>query len=127
MGNVGRKWAVCALLLAGAVTATGATKAARLRPRAVSTQSVQTRTFFVSITPNGAVPSHASCIFTANVSGGTAPYHYAWAVNNSPIGSDAQAVSYTNNGTGFRIDVNVTDNTGDTGYDSNIMTIGGSC
>jgi len=49
-------------------------------------------------------------------------------VNNSPVGGDFSVIVYTNNGSPFRIDVNVTDaNTADTGSDSNIMTIGGSC
>ena len=126
MGNVGRRWTISAFLLAAAVAVSGTMNRASLYARAVSAPSHVAGTLSVSITPNGSVPSHATCIFTANVSGGSSPYHFAWSVNNSPIGSDSQTVSYTNNGSSFRIDVQVTDNLGDQGYDSNIMSIGGT-
>ena len=128
MGNVARNWAICAVLVAATLAVAGTTNPASLQARAVSPASKDARTLSVSITPNGSVPSHATCHWTASVSGGSGNYHYAWAVNNSPIGSDFYSVAYANNGSSFRIEVTVTDgNTGDQGYDSNIMTIGGTC
>ena len=119
MRTAGRNWMMVVFLFLGIGAMTAAI--------AVSPNNTAHRTFSVSITPNGSVPSHQSCHFTANLGGGTAPFHYAWAVNNSPVGDDNQVIVYTNNGSAFRIDVHVTDNNGDTGYDSNIMGIGGSC
>ena len=124
MGNVARKWTIFAFLLAAAFAGSGTSNPASLHARAVSPRSAHSRTLSVNITPNGSVPSNYPCHWTASVSGGSGNYHYAWAVNNSPIGSDYYIVTYTNNGSPFRIDVTVTDgNSGDQGYDSNIMTI----
>ena len=128
MGKASRNWMISAVLLTAAVTVSGSANPASVQARTVSNGSIGSHTLSVSITPNGAVPAHSSCHFTATVSGGSGSYHYAWAVNNSPVGSDFSVIVYTNNGSPFRIDVNVTDaNTGDTGYDSNVMSIGGSC
>ena len=128
MGKASRNWMISAVLLAAAVTVSGSASPASAHARPVSNRSIGSHTLSVSITPNGSVPAHGSCHFTATVSGGSGSYHYAWAVNNSPVGDDFSVILYTNNGSAFRIDVHVTDaNTGDTGYDSNIMGIGGSC
>lgn len=126
MRSVTRNWTVGALLLATGFLASGAANATVDNARVAYLQSRESITLSVSITPNGSVPSHASCVFTANVSGGTPTYHYSWTVNNSPVGSDAQAISYTNNGSAFRIAVTVTDGNSDQASDSNIMSIGGS-
>jgi len=128
MGKASRNWMISAVLLAAAVAVSGSASPASVRTRTVSNGSMGSHTLSVSITPNGSVPAHSPCHFTATVSGGSGSYHYAWAVNNSPVGGDFSVIVYTNNGSPFRIDVNVTDaNTADTGSDSNIMTIGGSC
>lgn len=128
MGKASRNWMISAVLLAAAVTVSGSASPASAHTRTVSKGSLGSHALSVSITPNGSVPAHAACHFTATVSGGSGSYHYAWAVNNSSVGGDASVIVYTNSGSPFRIDVNVTDaNTSDTGSDSNIMTIGGSC
>ena len=125
MSRFGRSWMIGLVSLGGIVVAGRATKAwgVQVGPRVASDHSV---TFPVSITPNGSVPLHVSCTFTANVSGGTPPYHYAWKVQNVAYGSDSPTISYSSNGGGFHVEVNVTDANSDTGYDSNIMTTGGS-
>lgn len=128
MGSIARKWRTYVFLLGGAFTVSLTSTPANLQARTLRGHATRSATLTVSISPNGSVPSHTPCHFTASVSGGSGNYHYAWTVNNSAIGSDSQTVVYTNSGSSFRIDVTVTDgNTGDQGYDSNIMSIGGTC
>jgi pimeloyl-ACP methyl ester carboxylesterase len=51
--------------------------------------------------------------WTANVSGGTAPYNYAWYVNGVlQSGATSNTFSYTNDGSNFSISVTVTDAAG---------------
>ncbi len=80
----------------------------------------------VLITPANAVPANTYCTFTANVSGGTAPYHYQWKVNNSNVGFDSQWLSYFTGTSGFRIQVFVTDAASGSANDSKIISVGGS-
>ena len=124
MGNAGRKWAISALVLLGAAATTGAAKQIALKP--VTDSAYRRATFTVAITPTHAVPAHTTCTWTANVSGGTAPYSYAWQINNSPIGFDSPTLSYTTGSSGFRIFVTVTDATSAQAVDSKIITLGGS-
>src|SRR3954468_7452225 len=121
-----RRLRVCAALVVAAV----ATSAARNQPprpdaRVSSAPVLSVRTLSVSITPNGAVPSHTQCTWTATVSGGVAPYHYAWTVNNVAAGTDSQFLQYTNNGNPFRVFVTVTDANSAQAIDSNVMSVGG--
>lgn len=122
MTRVGRNWMVCALVLAGAFAASGAAKAGQAAFAGLTDHS----SFTVAITPTHSVPAHTTCTWTANVSGGTAPYSYAWEVNNSPVGFDYPSLSYTTGGSGFRIFVTVTDATSAQAVDSKIITVGGS-
>lgn len=123
MTTAGRKWSIATLglLLAFATTAAAGNGTFDRAPR-LGLGS----TFTVSITPTHSVPAHTTCTWTANVSGGTAPYSYAWEINNSPIGSDSPTLSYTTGTMGFRIFVIVTDATSAQATDSKIITIGGS-
>jgi|SRR5947207_2026500 len=125
MDNVARKWTICALLLAAAISVSGADKPASLRASGVSTRIREAATLSVAITPAGPIPTNVYCTFTANVSGGVPGYHYAWYVNNSPIGTDSQYLSYLNHGP-FRIQVFVTDADGTQANDSKIISTGGS-
>jgi hypothetical protein len=124
-GNTGRTLSICAALLVAVIAASAENRPARVDAKAASTPA-KNHTLSVDITPNGSVPAHATCHWTAAVSGGVAPYHYAWTANNTPVGSDLPNLSYTNNGGPFRILVDVTDQNGDMGEDSNIMTIYGT-
>jgi len=130
MNNIARRWAIGATLLAATMAASPAeNQPASPDVRPVSTRVSDKVSFSVNITPASPVPPNVTCTWTANVSEGTSPYHYAWAVNNSPVGYDSQYLSYTNNGGAFRIQVFVTDATSAQTNDSKIMTIssGGSC
>ena len=124
-GSIGRTLSICAALLVAVIAASAENRPARLDAKAASTPAKH-HTLSVNITPNGSVPAHATCHWTATVSGGVAPYHYAWTANNTPVGSDLPNLTYTNNGGPFRILVDVTDQNGDFAEDSNIMTIGGT-
>jgi hypothetical protein len=126
MRRVGRSWAIYLTVLAAIAVASQVTKAANPHARGIAARASHSITFPVSITPNGSVPLHVSCTYTANVSGGTAPYHYAWKVQNVTYGSDSPTISYSSNGGSFHVEVSVTDANSDTGYDSNIMNTGGS-
>jgi hypothetical protein len=126
MSRVANIFMFCLTGFAAIAVAGQVTKASSLHARSNGSRASHTLTFPVSITPNGNVPLHVACTYTANVSGGTAPYHYAWKVQNVAYGSDSPTISYSSNGGGFHVEVNVTDANNDTGYDSNIMTTGGS-
>lgn len=124
-GNTARTLSICAALLVAVIAARAESRPARLDAKPASAFAKH-HTLSVNITPNGSVPAHATCTWTAAVSGGTPPYHYAWTANNSPVGFDSPNLSYQNNGSAFRILVDVTDSNNDMGEDSNIMTIGGT-
>jgi hypothetical protein len=127
MRRLRRKWIVGAFLVA-TVLVVGATSASgSLRTPSAHRPTRHSHTLTVNITPNGQVPAHWTCHWNASVSGGSGNYSYAWRANNSPVGFDSPVLTYTNNGSPFRIDVTVTDNsTSDQGADSNIMSIGGT-
>jgi hypothetical protein len=124
-GNARRTLSICAVLLVAAIAAGAENRPARLDAKAAS-KPARKHTLSVDISPNGSVPAHATCHWTATVSGGVSPYHYAWTANNTPVGSDLPNLTYTNNGGPFRILVDVTDSNGGFAEDSNIMTIGGT-
>jgi hypothetical protein len=123
MNNVARRWSACVALSLAAV---GVSAARNQDVKAVSEQARHVGSLFVSITPNGSVQSHATCTWTANVTGGVAPYHYAWTINNVPAGFDSQFLQYTNNGSAFRVLVTVTDDASAQAWDSNVMSVGGT-
>jgi Flp pilus assembly protein TadG len=125
-GNTGRRLSICATLLVAVIAASAENQPAGPDAKAASTPAKNLTTMSVNITPNGSVPAHATCTWTATVSGGVSPYHYAWTVNNASVGFDSQFLQYTNTGSPFRVLVNVTDQNGDFASDSNIMTIGGT-
>lgn len=126
MNNVGRKWTIGAFVLAATIAASAADKPASVYTRGESSPATKLGTLSVLITPAGPVPLHATCTFTANVSGAVGVIHYSWAVNNSPIGFDYFQLSYQNNGP-FRIQVFITDDAnGAQANDSKIISTGGS-
>jgi len=57
------------------------------------------------------VKSHGTCSWSVFASGGAAPFHYAWLVNNS-LRSSASTLTYTNAGSPFRLSVTATDKYG---------------
>jgi hypothetical protein len=123
MDNIARRWGICVALLAAAIATSAATRPASPDIRAVSVWARNVRTLSVLITPATSVPPNVPCTWTATPSGGTSPYHYAWAVNNSAIGTDSPTLSYTNNGGSFRIQVFVTDQTSAQANDSKIISV----
>jgi hypothetical protein len=127
MENTTRTWRICAVLLAVAIATSAATQPASHNVKAASISPSAVATLTVLITPPDPVPAHMLCHWTATPSGGTSPYHYAWTVNNSAVGTDAPALAYTNNGSGFRLQVVVTDATSAQAFDSKIITMGGTC
>jgi len=58
------------------------------------------------------VRSAATCMWTANPSGGAPPYTYAWFVNSVPQTESGSSLTYSNSGSAFRVDVTVTDSHG---------------
>jgi hypothetical protein len=125
MARITRRWAIGAALLVATIAASRAeNQPVNPDVKSASTRVSEVGLLSVLITPANPVPPNTYCIFTANVSGGTAPYHYQWAVNNSPIGSDSQWLNYlTPSGGGFRIQVFVTDATSAQASDSKIISI----
>ncbi|HEV7389697.1 MAG TPA: hypothetical protein VGN73_13880 [Gemmatimonadaceae bacterium] len=81
------------------------------------------------ITPAGPLPPNTFCHFHANVSGGTAPYHYQWKINNSNIGTDSEWLGYSTGTNAFRVQVFVTDAASGAANDSKIISVssGFSC
>src|SRR4029077_6813053 len=124
-GNIGRTLTICAALLVAVIAASAENRPPRLDAKAASAPA-KNHTLSVNITPNGNVPAHATCTWTATVSGGVAPYHYAWTANNTPVGSDQPNLGSANNGSPFRILVEVSDQNNNMAEDSIIMTIGGT-
>lgn len=123
MMNVARRLGVGAALLGAMI----AVSAARNQSPGAGLEHIRNiATLAVAVTPNGAVPSYVQCTWTATVTGGVAPYHYAWTVNNVPMGSDSPYLQYTNNGSAFRVLVTVTDQNAEQAWDSNVMSVWGS-
>jgi hypothetical protein len=129
MNTIARKWGICAAVLAVAIATSAAKQLVSPETRAVSVSARDVGTLSVEITPASSVPPYTYCTFTATPSGGTSPYHYAWAVNNSPIGTDAQYFQYMTGSGAFRIQVFVTDQTSAQASDSKIISVssGASC
>ncbi len=73
----------------------------------------------VSISGPATVQPGARCLWSANASGGTPPYHYAW----TPPGNDSPDLTYTNSGQNFTVSVRVTDAVGASGNDSYPVTV----
>jgi len=77
----------------------------------------------VTISGPTTVRPGATCLWWANVSGGTPPYNsYAW----SPPGDNTSDLTYTNSGQDFTVSVSVTDATGHSGYASRSVTVSSS-
>jgi hypothetical protein len=130
MNSIARKWGICAAVLVVAIATTAANQLASPDIKALSVSARDVGTLSVLITPASPVPPNTYCTFTATPSGGTSPYHYAWAVNNSAIGTDSQYLSFTTPGPGgFRIQVTVTDQTSAQASDSKIISVtsGATC
>jgi len=122
MINSGKKLTIVAGLLVSAIAASGASTLRAYHSHGVA-RLTETRTIAVNIQPAHSVPPNTYCTFTANVSGGVAPYHYAWYANNSPVGFDSPQLSYLTGTSGFRLQAFVTDANNDQGNDSKIITI----
>jgi hypothetical protein len=73
---------------------------------------------YVSIGDASEIGAYVGCNWGASVSGGVAPYSYAWMINGSPYGNDSNILAYTNTGSGFTIGLVVTDSQGRTGSTS---------
>lgn len=80
----------------------------------------------VTITGPSSVRPAATCLWTANVSGGLAPYYYSWTINGAPVGGNSPELIYQNGGTNFTINVVVTDAATGTGSKSKSVTVSGS-
>jgi hypothetical protein len=89
----------------------------------VSASPKDVGTLTVLITPGNSVPANTLCHWHATPSGGTAPYQYAWTVNNSPAGNGSDVLAYLNNGSAFRVFVTVTDATTAQANDSKVISI----
>ena len=63
----------------------------------------------VVILGNSEIEANLSCQWGAIVSGGTAPFSYAWKVDGAPVGDNSDLLTYTNTGSAFTIEVVVTD------------------
>ena len=73
----------------------------------------------VNISGPASVRPSATCAWFANVSNGTAPYHYAW----TPLGNDEPELIYTNSGQNFNMQVWVTDANGLKGLGTRSITV----
>ena len=77
----------------------------------------------VTITgPSSAKPS-STCLWTANASGGTPPYAYAWSVYSASVGGNSSELIYQNSGSSFTINVTVTYAGSPTGSASKGVTV----
>lgn len=63
----------------------------------------------VTIDGPSQVLSQATCTWTADPQGGTAPFQYSWTVNSGPVISQDPSLTYTNLGQPFTIALQVTD------------------
>ena len=125
--NIARRSRIGAALIVAAI----ATSCVDSQPASPDVRGVAPRfgtltALSVLITPTHSLPANTYCTFTANVSGGTAPYHYQWKVNNSNVGFDSQFLSWFTGTSGFRIQVFVTDAASGAANDSKIITLGGA-
>lgn len=73
----------------------------------------------VFISGPASVRPSATCAWFANVSNGTAPYHYAWW----PLANDEPELIYTNSGQNFNMQVWVTDANGLKGLGTRSITV----
>jgi len=77
----------------------------------------------VSIQGQFQIRPNDSCYWTANASGGTGAYSYAWTVNGQPVGSNSSQLFYTNTGSSFTLAVTVTDGSSTPGADSRSVSV----
>jgi hypothetical protein len=116
------KWRICAAVFVIAIAAS-CTENQPVSPAVkVATPPAKVVTSLISGPWNA--PLFSTCHWSASTSGGVSPYHYAWTVNNSPVGTDSPNLSYTNTVGAFRLLVTVTDQNGDMGSDSKIISNG---
>jgi hypothetical protein len=127
MNSIARRSRIGAALIAVAIAASCVdNQPASPDVRAASPRFGTLTALSVLITPAGPVAQNAYCNFHANVSGGTAPYHYQWKINNSNIGTDYEWLSYHTGTSPFRIQVFVTDAASGAANDSKIISVSSS-
>jgi subtilisin family serine protease len=80
----------------------------------------------VTIAGPSSVRPNATCVWTANVSGGLPPYSYSWTVNSSAVGGNSPELIYQNGGSSFTINVLVTDAATGTANKSKSVTVSAS-
>jgi hypothetical protein len=86
----------------------------------------RTMTLSVSITGRTKIPSNQFCSFKAWVSGGTAPYTYAWSQSQG-LGFDVDQQEYwSKSGFAYSVSVQVIDANGNTGSAMMYVQVGSS-
>ncbi|MGH7637554.1 MAG: S8 family peptidase [Gemmatimonadaceae bacterium] len=77
----------------------------------------------VTITGPTEISASTGCSWYAGVVGGTAPFSYAWSVNDQSVGPDAPELWYENDGSPFTLQVTVTDAGGSGAIDDHEVSI----
>ena len=129
MVNATRKWRIWVTVAIAAVAASCGRDPSSPDARSLSMRANILDSFSVLITPTHSVPPRVQCHWTATVTGGVSPYHYAWTANNIPVGLDSPNLAFTNNGGSFHLVVTVTDATTAQTFDSKVITVfsGATC
>jgi hypothetical protein len=78
-----------------------------------------------NVTINGAsyTQPYSQCEYWTNVYGGTAPYHYAWEADGSPVGGNNSYYFHTAGENSFTLAVTVTDANGAVGGNTYAVTV----
>lgn len=81
----------------------------------------------VSISTNpSVVQPNATCYWVASVAGGSGTLTYRWQVDNVVVGEDLPELWWTNSGSGFKIELQVTDERGEMAYTSKNVGVSSS-